>query len=152
MVDTYQAVLGAVAVAVMVLVPIVCVVSYDVLAGRWDASMKAWREERRLKREHRRAVQALRHQQGLPLEQVVDDLRRLRAAVGEDSHRSAAQQMGNRLAYDRLLAQACDMLEIHHDLAGEAHGMERDIERFRVEAELERAGVRVTDRRFGQAA
>ena len=74
------------------------------------------------------------------------------AAVGEDSHRSAAQQMGNRLAYDRLLAQACDMLEIHHDLAGEAHGMERDIERFRVEAELERAGVRVTDRRFGQAA
>lgn len=152
MVDTYQAVLGAVAVAVMVLVPIVCVLSYDLLAGRWDQSVKAWREERRLKREHRRAVKALRHQQGLPLEQVVDDLRRLRAVVGEDSRRSAAHQIGNRLAYDRLLSQACDMLEIHHELAGESAGMERDIERFRVEAELERAGVRVTGRRFGQAA
>jgi hypothetical protein len=152
MVDTYQAVLGAVAVAVMVLVPIVCVLSYDFLAGRWDDSLKAWREERQVKREHRRAVKALREQQGLPLEQVVDDLRRLRAVVGEDSRRSAAHQIGNRLAYDRLLSQACDMLEIHHELAGESAGMERDIERFRVEAELERAGVRVTGRRFGQAA
>ena len=30
--------------------------------------------------------------------------------------------------------------------------MERDIERFRVEAELERAGVVLSDRRYGQAA
>jgi hypothetical protein len=152
MVDTYQAVLGAVAVAIMVLVPIVCVLAYDFLAGRWDESITAWREERQMKRVHRRDVKALRRQQGLPLEQVVADLRRLRQVVGQDSHRSAAHQMGNRLAYDRLLAQACDMLEIHHDLAVESAGMERDIERIRVEAELERVGVRVTDRRFGQAA
>ena len=152
MVDTYQTVLGAVAVAVMVLVPIVCVLSYDLIAGRWDKSLAGWREERRLRREHRRAVQALRRQQGLPLEQVVADLRRLRSVVGQDSRRSAAQQMGTRLAYDRLLAQACEMLEIHHDLGSDSAGMERDIERIRVEAELERVGVRVTDRRFGQAA
>jgi hypothetical protein len=30
--------------------------------------------------------------------------------------------------------------------------MERDIERLRVEAELERAGVVLSDRRYGQAA
>jgi hypothetical protein len=44
------------------------------------------------------------------------------------------------------------MLEIEHELADNTVGLERDIERFRVEAELERAGVMVTDRRYGQAA
>ena len=152
MADSYQMVLGAVAVTVMVLVPILCVLCYDFLAGRWDESLSAWRERRALAREHRRAVRALRNQQGRPLEQVVSDLRRLRKVVGEDAGRSAAHQIGNRLAYDRLLAQTCDMLEVHHDLSSECAGLERDIERLRVEAELERVGVRVTDRRFGQAA
>ena len=152
MADSYQMVLGAVAVTVMVLVPILCVLCYDLLAGRWDASVAAWRERRALRREHRSVLRALRDQQGLPLEQVVADLRRLRATVGTDAGRSAAHQMGNRMAYDRLLAQTCDMLEVHHDLGTECVGMERDIERIRVEAELERVGVRVTDRRFGQAA
>ena len=152
MVDTYQAVLGAVAVAVMVLVPIVCVLAYDFIAGRWDESVSNWREERQLKRVHKRNVRALRRQQGRPLEQVVADLRRLRLVVGQDARRSAAHQIGNRLAYDRLLSQACDMLEIEHELGSESAGLERDIERVRIEAELERVGVRVTDRRFGQAA
>ena len=72
--------------------------------------------------------------------------------IRADAHRSAAQQMGNRLAYDQVLIQACSMLEIEHELRDETTGMERDIERFRVEAELERAGVTVTERDFGQAA
>lgn len=152
MADPYQMVLGAVAVTVMVLVPIGCVLCYDLLAGRWDDSLKAWRERRAVRRHHREGVKALRQQQGLPLEQLVADLRRLRVVVGDDASRSAAHQIGNRLAYDRLLGQTCDMLEVHHDLTGECVGMERDIERIRVEAELERVGVRVTDRRFGQAA
>ena len=152
MVDSYQVVLGAVAVTVMVLVPILCVLGYDLLAGRWDESVAGWRERRVVRREHRQAVKALRDQQGMPLEQVIADLRRLRVVVGEDASRSAAHQMGNRLAYDRLLAQTCDMLEVHHDLGTECLGMEREIERLRVEAELERVGVRITDRRFGQAA
>src|SRR3954462_9101476 len=137
MVDKYQLVLGAVAVAIMVLVPILCVIGYDMLAGRWDLSLRALRERRSPAREHKRAVRALRHQQGLPLEQVVADLRRLRLVVGQDASRSAAHQMGNRLAYDRLLSQACQMLEIEHELARESLGMERDIERIRIEAELE---------------
>ena len=97
-------------------------------------------------------VRALRTQQGVPLEQLAADLRRLRALLSQDEHRSAAHQMGNRLAYDRLMMQICEMLGIEHELERESIGVERDIERFRVEAELERAGVVLSDRRYGQAA
>jgi hypothetical protein len=152
MMDKYQVVLGAIAVSVMVLVPVLCVLSYDLLAGRWDRGIAAWRDRRQEVREHRRSVRALRRQAGLPLEDVVANLRRLRVAVGGDASRSAAHQMGNRLAYDRLLAQACEMLDIQHELSAETAGMERDIERVRIEAELEGAGVYVTNRHFGQAA
>ena len=150
-VDLYQVILGGIAVAIMVLVPILCVVVYDLLAGRWDG-VQRWRERRSSAVAHRRAVRELRHQQGVPIEQLAADLRRLRGILGTDAHRSAAHQMGNRLAYDKLLMQVCGMLEIEHDLEGDSIGFERDIERIRVEAELERAGLILSDRRFGQAA
>jgi ABC-type phosphate transport system auxiliary subunit len=152
MVDVYQVVLGGVAVSIMVLVPICCVLVWDLLAGRWDASIRRWREKRAADAEHRRGVRALKTQQGIPIEQLAADLRRLRTLLGQDEHRSAAHQMGNRLAYDRLMMQICEMLDIEHELGGDSIGVERDIERFRVEAELERAGVVLSDRRFGQAA
>jgi ABC-type phosphate transport system auxiliary subunit len=151
-VDLYQVILGAIAVAIMVLVPILSVLLYDLLVGRWDDTIGRWRERRSSAAAHRQAVRELRHQQGVPIEQLAADLRRLRAILGTDAHRSAAHQMGNRLAYDKLLMQVCEMLEIEHDLASESIGFERDIERIRVEAELERAGLILTDRRFGQAA
>jgi hypothetical protein len=151
-VDLYQVVLGGIAVAIMVLVPILGLVFYDLLAGRWDGSLGRWRERRSESAAHRQAVRELRHQQGVPIEQLAADLRRLRAIVGSDAHRSAAHQMGNRLAYDKLLRQVCEMLEIEHELDGDSIGFERDIERIRVEAELERAGVILSDRRYGQAA
>jgi hypothetical protein len=152
MVDTTQVVLGAIAVSVMVLVPIGCVLVWDLLAGRWDESINRWREKRAADADHRRAVRALANQQGVPLERLAADLRRLRSLLGQDAHRSAAHQMGNRLAYDRLMMQICEMLHIEHELARDSIGVERDIERFRVEAELERAGVVLSDRRYGQAA
>jgi biopolymer transport protein ExbB/TolQ len=151
-VDLYQVVLGGIAVAIMVLVPILGLVFYDLLAGRWDGSLRRWRERRSESAAHRQAVRELRRQQGVPIEQLAADLRRLRAIVGSDAHRSAAHQMGNRLAYDKLLRQVCEMLEIEHELDGDSIGFERDIERIRVEAELERAGVILSDRRYGQAA
>jgi hypothetical protein len=147
-----QVVLGAVAVSIMVLVPIGCVLVWDLIAGRWDDSIHRWRENRAEDAEHRRAVRALRDQKGIPLEQLAADLRRLRVLLGQDEHRSAAHQIGNRLAYDRLMMQICAMLKIEHELDGESVGVERDIERFRVEAELERAGVVLSDRHYGQAA
>ncbi len=152
MMDTYQVVLGALAVAVMVLVPIGCVLLWDLLAGRWDASISHFRQRQIMAAERRRTLRALRRMHGVPLERLAADLRRLRAVLRADAHRSAAQQLGNRLAYDQILMQACSMLEIEHELAEETAGMERDIERFRIEAELERAGVTVTDRGFDQAA
>ena len=151
-VDLYQVILGGIAVALMVLVPILSVLLYDLLVGRWDEGIGRWRERRAAAAAHRRAVRELRHQQGVPLEQLAADLRRLRGILGTDAHRSAAHQMGNRLAYDKLLMQACGMLDIEHDLDGDSIGFERDIERIRIEAELERAGVILSDRRFGQAA
>jgi ABC-type phosphate transport system auxiliary subunit len=151
-VDLYQVILGAIAVAIMVLLPILSVLLYDLLVGRWDDRLRRWRERRSSAAAHRQAVRELRHQQGVPIEQLAADLRRLRAILGNDAHRSAAHQMGNRLAYDRLLMEVCQMLEIEHDLESESIGFERDIERIRVEAELERAGLILSDRRFGQAA
>jgi hypothetical protein len=151
-VDLYQVVLGGIAVAIMVLVPILSVVFYDLLAGRWDGGLRRWRERRNSAAAHRQAVRELRRQQGVPIEQLAADLRRLRAILGTDSHKSAAHQMGNRLAYDKLLTQVCEMLDIEHELDADSVGFERDIERIRVEADLERAGLILSDRRYGQAA
>jgi hypothetical protein len=49
-VDLYQVVLGGIAVAIMVLVPILSVVFYDLLVGRWDESLRRWRERRSSRR------------------------------------------------------------------------------------------------------
>src|SRR5829696_1498218 len=148
MVDVYQAVLGA--VSTMILVPVGVVLLYGLLAGRWDA-ISNWRGSRRQKAERRRNLRAMRRQQGVPLEQVAANLRRLRGVLTVDAHRSV-HQISNRVAYDQVLIQASEMLQIEHDLAKRSAGMERDIERLRVEAELERAGLVLSDRRYGQAA
>jgi hypothetical protein len=150
MVDVYQAVLGA--VSIMILVPVGVVLLYGLLAGRWDAAISNWRGSRRQKAERRRNLRAMRRQRGVPLEQVAANLRRLRGVLTVDAHRSAVHQIGNRVAYDQVLIQASEMLQIEHDLAKRSAGMERNIERLRVEAELERAGVVLSDRRYGQAA
>ena len=150
MVDVYQAVLGA--VSAMIVVPVGVVLLYGLLAGRWDAAISNWRGLRREKAERRRNLRAMRRQQGVPLEQVAANLRRLRGVLTVDEHRSAVHQIGNRVAYDQVLIQASEMLQIEHDLAKRSAGMERNIERLRVEAELERAGVVLSDRRYGQAA
>jgi hypothetical protein len=152
MVDASQVVLGVIAVSIIVLIPIGRIFLWDLLAGRWDSAIQRWRDKRAADAAHRRGVRALKSQQGVPIEQLAADLRRLRALLGQDEHRSAAHQIGNRLAYDRLMIQICQMLDIEHELSGDSIGVERDIERFRVEAELERAGVVLSDRRYGQAA
>ena len=152
MVDVYQVVVGAIAVSVMILVPVGLVLLYGLLAGRWDAAISNWRESRRQNAERRRNLRAMRRQQGVPLEQVAANLRRLRGMLTVDAHRSTVHQIGNRVAYDQVLIQASEMLQIEHDLAKRSAGMQRNIERLRVEAELERAGVVLSDRRYGQAA
>lgn len=152
MVDPYQVVLCIIAVAIMILIPIVCVALFDLTAGRWDEPIARWRGKYSDATEHRRNVKALRQLEGVPIERLAADLRRLRSVLADDAHRSAAHQIGNRLAYDTVLKQACQMLDIGHDLEQNSAGMDRDIERFRVEAELERAGVVLSTDRYGRAA
>src|SRR6476620_12385286 len=152
MVDAAQLAMGIAALSLVVLSPLAILTTFDLISGRWDESIHSWRANRALAAEHRRNLRALRNQHGMPIEQVAADLRRLRAAIAGDEHRSAAHQMGNRLAYDRVLIQACDMLGMEHELNQETSGIERDIERLRVEADLERVGVVISTRRFGQAA
>ena len=153
MVDPYQVIMGVIALVIVVLAPLGFIVAYEGLAGGWDHLIARWKRRRAGRREHRANIKALRHQSGVPIEQLAADLRRLRAAVGQDAHRSAAHQVGNRMAYDRVLIDVCAMLEIEHELDRSYTGLEQDIERVRVEAELERAGMIFgDDRRFGQAA
>lgn len=152
MVDSYQVVLAAIAVSIMIAIPLVCVALFDLAAGRWDEAFSRWRRKRTEAGEHKRNVRALRRPPGLPIERIAADLRRLRGVLANDANRSAAHQIGNRLAYDRVLMQACQMLDISHDLEEDSAGMERDIERLRVEAELERAGVVIATDRYGKAA
>jgi hypothetical protein len=152
MVDAAQLAMGIVALTLVVLAPLAFLTLFDLLAGRWDERFREWRANRQMAAEHRRNLRALRHQHGIPIEQLAADLRRLRGAIASDEHRSAAHQMGNRLAYDRVLVQACDMLGIEHELDADTSGIERDIERLRVEADLESAGVVISTRRYGQAA
>src|SRR5215210_2045664 len=87
------------------------------------------------------AVDAAPHLTGRPVEQLAADLRRLRVVVGTDQRRSATHQLANRVAYDQLLMQTCQMLNVPHELVKNTAGPERDVERIRVEAELERAGI-----------
>jgi hypothetical protein len=77
-----------------------------------------------------------------PFEQVARDLRRLRAdrlAIGQRNEvwHSAVEQV-----YDARLREACRALGIAEHLA-DLVGMDRDIERLRVEGELIAAGVKL---------
>ncbi|MFT4163976.1 MAG: hypothetical protein QM650_01895 [Microlunatus sp.] len=152
MADAYQVILGMVAVSVIVLVPIGMAVAYDALAGRSGLCVSGLRNRWRARTERRRDLRTMRRQQGVPLERLTNDLRRLRALVSSDEHQSAAHQLGHRLAYDRVLTDICAMLDLSHDLNDELAGLDRDIERIRIEADLERVGVVLTDKRYGKAA
>lgn len=130
--DKKEVRLAIVATAVLVGVPLVINAVHDLLAGR------AAEDGRRSADQGGHPVP---HARGKPIEQLAADLRRLRLAVASDQRRSATHQAANRVAYDQLLMQACAMLAVDHRLDEQTSGPERDIERIRVEAELERAGL-----------
>ena len=69
------------------------------------------------------------------------DLRRLRALLFDDHHDSAVHQIARRMAYDQLLIEVCEMLAVPHGLGPGLTGPDREIERFRTEADLQAAGV-----------
>ena len=133
--DKKEVRLTILASAILVGVPLIANAIHDLLSGRWDEHLG-----RRRPSDPADAEEAP-HLRGRPVEQLAADLRRLRVAVATDQRRSATHQLANRVAYDQLLMQACQMLNVPHELGKNTAGPERDIERIRVEAELERAGI-----------
>jgi len=135
-VDKKEVRLTILASAILVGVPLIVNAIHDVLSGRWDEHLG-----RRRRSDPVEAGDPAPHLRGEPVGQLAADLRRLRVAVATDQQRSATPQLANGVAYDQLFMQACQMLNIPHELGKNTAGPERDIERIRVEAELERAGI-----------
>lgn len=78
-----------------------------------------------------------------PIERIAADLRRLateRRGLGRGT--SAVRWRGLTMAYDQTLVTACRSLGIRTALAELPDGMDRELERLRVEAALEQAGLR----------
>jgi hypothetical protein len=79
-----------------------------------------------------------------PIERVAADLRRVhRLLAGYPAGTPAARRFGTRQAYDELLTQACRQIGVPHRLAELPEGMDREIERLRVEHSLRERGLAV---------
>jgi hypothetical protein len=79
--------------------------------------------------------------QGMPLERLVSDLRRLRAELVGDPPSTAVQRTGLLMAYDSVLRDTCARLEIPTGLDAVPPGPEREFERLRAEAAIQEAGI-----------
>jgi hypothetical protein len=78
-----------------------------------------------------------------PVEQIAADLRRLSAAVRNIPHGTPyARRRGLFLAYDDTLVAGCRALGLAQRLSELPLGMDRELERLRVENSLESAGLR----------
>ncbi len=81
---------------------------------------------------------------GLPIEQLAADLRRVhRLLVQCPDGTPMVRRVATREAYDELLRQACDAVDVPHELDAVPEGMERDMERLRVEEALRTAGLTI---------
>lgn len=76
----------------------------------------------------------------VPIEKVVADLRRLRRQRAGIAQRSPVWRAAIEDAYDDRLRLACERLGIAEHLP-ELSGVDREIERVRLEGELEAAGI-----------
>lgn len=146
------------AIVIMAGLPILILYGFDSTARGLDRTIRTIsgnRVERPLEErlEHRRNVRALKNQRGTPVERLGADLRRLRLLIQHSEHHSATQQEALRQAYDAVLADTCRMLSVEHELDLPTAGIERDIERVRIEAILESRGIVLTPpRRHDQNA
>ncbi|WP_439660172.1 hypothetical protein ACSHWB_00900 [Lentzea sp. HUAS TT2] len=77
-----------------------------------------------------------------PIERIAADLRRVRRVRARfEPGESAIKKIGARQAYDALLIQACSALDVEHRLLVLPEGMDREIERLRVEERLRDLGL-----------
>jgi hypothetical protein len=81
---------------------------------------------------------------GLPIEQLAADLRRVhRLLVQCPDGTPMVRRVATREAYDELLRQACAAVDVSHELDAVPEGMERDMERLRIEEALRTAGLTI---------
>jgi hypothetical protein len=79
---------------------------------------------------------------GHPIEQVAADVRRVRRSLMRVPPRAPAVRVrGLYLAYDDVLIEAADILDVPHQLEHLPLGPARDLERLQLEAGLEHAGL-----------
>ncbi len=79
---------------------------------------------------------------GMPIERIAADLRRIRPQARRlDTGTPMARRVAIVAAYDEALLDACRALEVPTELDRLTDSLERESERLRTEAELERAGV-----------
>jgi hypothetical protein len=131
-----------VATAAVHLVPAAAVVAALAVgltvAGRWVSG----RPSRR--RRPRRSRDAVPEPVRRPLQVVAADLRRLsRQLALVPAGAPLVRWQALWAAYDGVLVEAAEQLEITHELGATPVGMSRDIERLRLLAALEGAGLAV---------
>lgn len=77
-----------------------------------------------------------------PIERLAADLRRVDKAIRSlPEGVSIVRRRSTQQAYDALLRQACDALSVPAELDFLPDGLDRDLERARIEVELQRAGL-----------
>lgn len=81
---------------------------------------------------------------GMPIERIAADLRRIRTqTLMPTEGMPMARRLAIVAAYDDALLDACRALDVPTELDRVTDALERESERLRTEAELERAGVRL---------
>ncbi len=117
------------------------------IGGRW----RAWRRDAMMRRLtgldrghllHRHGHRPAEAPAGPPIQEVAADLRRLGRQRSGAASSSPFWFAAVERAYDERLVLACRELRIPHYLT-ELTGLDLDIERVRVEGQLEAAGVRL---------
>lgn len=79
-----------------------------------------------------------------PIQALAADLRRVRRLLAEFGPGTpAARRDGTRQAYDALLIQACAAVEVQHELDTVPEGIDREVERLRIEESLRTAGLAI---------
>jgi hypothetical protein len=82
--------------------------------------------------------------EGPPIERLAADLRRVhRALAGLAPDVPVVRRRATRQAYDALLVQACHAVGEQHWLDTLPEGVEREVERLRIEESLRRSGLAV---------
>jgi hypothetical protein len=80
-----------------------------------------------------------------PIQTLAADLRRLHRTLADfEPGTPMARRLGTRQAYDAVLAEACDAVEVEQRLAELPEGIEREMERLRLAESLRSAGLSIS--------